>query len=51
MTTRRDYTYYDENTLTKVYRGLTDAGLSLPQAVSAVNEMQNQGILFREGFE
>lgn len=40
--------HYDENTLRKVYEGLLAAGVYGQQAVDAVNQMQNQGILFRE---
>lgn len=40
--------HYDENTLRKVYEGLLKAGIFGQQAVDAVSEMQNQGILFRE---
>jgi hypothetical protein len=40
--------YLDENTLKKVYAGLLAAGIFGQQAVDAVSEMQNQGILFRE---
>lgn len=43
-----DNTYYDEDTLNKVYRGLNAAGIFSQQAVDAVNQIQNQGILFRE---
>jgi hypothetical protein len=40
--------YFDENTLAKVYRGLSQANISDVQATDAVNQMQNEGILFRE---
>lgn len=40
--------HHDENTLRKVYEGLLKAGIFGQQAVDAVSEMQNQGILFRE---
>ena len=40
--------YHDEDTLTKVYVGLESAGVTGQQAVDAVNQMQNKGILFRE---
>ena len=40
--------HYDENTLRKVYEGLLAAGIFGQQAVDAVSEMQNKGILFRE---
>jgi hypothetical protein len=39
---------FDEDTLPKVYAGLRAAGITGQQAVDAVNQMQNQGILFRE---
>ena len=39
---------YDENTLRKVYMGLAAAGVIGQTATDAVNEMQNQGVLFRE---
>lgn len=35
-------------TLQKVYAGLMDAGLTETQAVNAVFQLQNRGILFRE---
>jgi hypothetical protein len=40
--------YYDEETLVKVYRALVNSGASDRQAVEAISEMQNEGILFRE---
>lgn len=40
--------HYDENTLLKVYAALARAGLSPARALAAVNEMQNEGLLFRE---
>ncbi len=40
--------HHDENTLRKVYEGLLAAGIFGQQAVDAVNQMTNQGILFRE---
>lgn len=40
--------HYTENTLFKVYDVLRAAGLGESQAREAINEMQNQGILFRE---
>lgn len=40
--------HHDENTLRKVYEGLLKAGIYGQQAVDAVSEMQNQGIIFRE---
>lgn len=39
---------HSEDTLFKVYAGLAAAGISGQQAIDAVNQMQNQGILFRE---
>jgi hypothetical protein len=39
---------HDEKTLRKVYMGLAAAGVIGQTATDAVNEMQNQGILFRE---
>jgi len=41
-------TYYDEQTLTKVYRALERAGIDPEARQDAVSEMQNEGILFRE---
>lgn len=43
-----DSTQYDEDTLYKVYTGLEMAGVSGQQAIDAVNQIQNQGVLFRE---
>ncbi len=40
--------HFDENTLRKVYEGLLKAGIFGQQAVDAVSQIQNQGILFRE---
>jgi len=40
--------YFDEDTLKKVYEGLLAAGVFGQQAVDAVNQIQNRGILFRE---
>lgn len=39
---------HDEKTLRKVYMGLAAAGVTGQTATDAVNEMQNQGVLFRE---
>lgn len=43
-----DLVYHDDQTMAKVYDGLRDAGLTIQQALSAVNSMQNKGVLFRE---
>lgn len=43
-----DVTCYDENTLFKVDLALQASGLNREQARDAINEMQNEGILFRE---
>lgn len=48
MPTDNENLHYDEDTLKKVYEGLLAAGIFGQQAVDAVNQMQNQGILFRE---
>jgi hypothetical protein len=40
--------YHDDDTVPKVYAGLVKAGLTYPQAIVAVNEVTNMGILFRE---
>lgn len=40
--------FYNDGTMFKVYQALRRAGLSEPQALNAINEMQNDGILFRE---
>lgn len=40
--------YHDEETMQKVWAGLRAAGLDDTQLIDAVNQMQNQGILFRE---
>lgn len=44
-----DVTVYDENTLTKVRKGLAKCGLDEQGITDAINEVQNQGVLFREG--
>lgn len=41
-------THDDEQTLAKVYGGLADAGIVGQQAIDAVFQMQNHGVLFRE---
>lgn len=43
-----DTEYYNEETLFKVYESLRRSGLSDSACRSAVNQMQNDGILFRE---
>ena len=43
-----DYTYYGEDTMQKVYKGLKHAGLTDDQVVNAVNRVMNEGIVFRE---
>ena len=43
-----DETYHDENTLDKVWAGLSDAGIPPQQRLDAISAMQNNGILFRE---
>lgn len=43
-----DQTYYDDNTIWKVYSALQKAGFKQPDRVTAVLAMQNAGILFRE---
>lgn len=48
MPENKEELHHDENTLRKVYEGLMKAGIFGQQAVDAVSEMQNQGILFRE---
>jgi hypothetical protein len=40
--------FYDEGTLKKVYDALKVAGIEGQQAIDAVFQMQNLGILFRE---
>lgn len=40
--------FYDEKTLEKVYDGLERAGVTGQQALDAVSQIQNLGILFRE---
>ncbi|WP_139811887.1 hypothetical protein [Prescottella equi] len=40
-------TVYDDTTLKRVYRGLAAAGIEIRQALDVVNQIQNQGILFR----
>jgi hypothetical protein len=39
---------HTEDTLRKVYEGMMDVGITETQAVNAVFNMQNRGILFRE---
>lgn len=39
---------HNDQTMFKVYNSLTTVGLSHEQALSAINEMQNRGIYFRE---
>lgn len=39
---------HNDNTMLKVYNSLRRAGLSDQQVNDAVNQMQNDGILFRE---
>ena len=39
---------YDELTLFKVFTALRRVGIEQPKIVSAISEMQNSGILFRE---
>lgn len=46
--TIRDDVYYTEETLHTVYKALRRAGMSEEQCERAINEMQNDGILFRE---
>ena len=48
MAENKEELHHDENTLRKVYEGLLAAGIFGQQAVDAVNQIQNQGILFRE---
>lgn len=43
-----DVTAYDENTMEKVRRALSDQGLPGHDQIDAINAMQNEGILFRE---
>lgn len=43
-----DQTMDEESTLEKVYDGLAKAGIIGQTAIDAVNQMQNNGILFRE---
>lgn len=45
---REEIETHDHNTLDKVYKGLTKTGLDHQQAVDAITNMQNEGILFRE---
>lgn len=39
---------HSEETMSKVYIALGDAGLSERQIIDAINKMQNSGLLFRE---
>jgi hypothetical protein len=43
-----DWTYHDEQTMTKVWSGLEKAGLNKVQILRAVASMMNEGVLFRE---
>ena len=43
-----DMTTFEEETLAKVYAGLKAAGIYNQDAIDAVNQIQGQGILFRE---
>jgi hypothetical protein len=40
--------YYDDTTLTRVHTALIASGLTPRQALDAINECLNAGILFRE---
>jgi len=40
--------FHNEGTMDKVYNALAKIGLTPQQIAHAINEMQNQGILFRE---
>lgn len=40
--------YFTEQTMFKVYKSLRKIGLDEDKAIDAMNEMQNEGILFRE---
>lgn len=42
---------HNQDTMSKVYSSLARAGLSHQQLIDVVNDMQNQGILFREGIK
>lgn len=44
----QDLTDALEGTIFKVYAALMKSGLTHKQATDAINEMQNEGILFRE---
>lgn len=44
----QDVTTFDEGTLHKVYDALSRAEVTGQQAIDAVNQMMNAGILFRE---
>jgi len=43
-----DYTYHDDETMQKVWRGLRAAGLDDQEIQDAANCVMNQGIVFRE---
>lgn len=43
-----DTTYYDENTLIKVRKALRHHSKNTDELNCMINDMQNQGILFRE---
>jgi len=44
----REIVHHNEQTLHKVSNALRRAGLGAQQAIDAISEMQNAGILFRE---
>lgn len=44
----QDQVYYTEETLFKVYKAIRRAGVTEEFAEQIINEMQNDGILFRE---
>lgn len=41
---------HDENTLIKVYQSMRNAGISESQATTAMHNMQNEGLYFREAY-
>lgn len=45
----KDRVTHDQDTMTKVFGSFERAGLSAQQGLDIVADMQNQGILFREG--
>jgi hypothetical protein len=48
MRVRQELARFDQNTFYKVFLSLRRSGLDETQATNAINQMQDDGILFRE---